>query len=134
MAGFARWSRANAVLFFVSPGGVPGDAGKNNRGCPGEMGRAAGFALLPVRRRQGAETKCSRLQRENQMLEVGGDGNRADLRPGRRRSLGRGDPLAMWPWWPAWRNCAGVSWLPANRVGPERRRRRAGKAENRENR
>jgi hypothetical protein len=40
MAGFARGSRANAVIFFISPGGVSGDAGKIKRGCHGEIGRA----------------------------------------------------------------------------------------------
>ena len=38
MAGFARGSRANAVIFFVSVAAAT-DASKNNRGCPGEIGR-----------------------------------------------------------------------------------------------
>jgi len=42
MAGFARGSRANAALFFVSVAAATG-TGKNKSGCPGEIGRAAGF-------------------------------------------------------------------------------------------
>jgi len=45
MAGFARGSRANAVFFFVSLAAATG-AGKNNRGCPGEIGRVAGFPFF----------------------------------------------------------------------------------------
>jgi len=45
MAGFARGSRANAVFFFVSVAAAT-DTGKNERGCPGEIGRAAGFPFL----------------------------------------------------------------------------------------
>jgi hypothetical protein len=45
MAGFARASRANAVFFFVSVAAAT-DAGKNSTGCPGEIGRAAGFPFL----------------------------------------------------------------------------------------
>jgi len=58
MAGVAWGSSANAAFFLVSPGGVPGGAGKNRRGCPGEIGRAAGFPFSLENAGQGGSQIC----------------------------------------------------------------------------
>jgi len=55
MAGFARASRANAVFFFVSVAAATG-ASKSNRGCPGEIGCAAGFPFFVGTGRRGDHT------------------------------------------------------------------------------